>query len=55
MVLNKYFVGIEDNKPRAVKAMTEAFRVKGKTSVEVVALPTKYPQGAEKNAYKSTY
>lgn len=47
--VNKCFVGIEDNKPEAVKVMTEAF--KG-TSVEVVALPTKYPQGAEKMLIK---
>lgn len=47
--VNKCFVGIEDNKPEAVKAMTEAFRG---TSVEVVALPTKYPQGAEKMLIK---
>lgn len=47
--VTKCFVGIEDNKPEAVKVMTEAF--KG-TSVEVVALPTKYPQGAEKMLIK---
>jgi len=47
--VNKCFVGIEDNKPDAVKVMTEAFRG---TSVEVVALPTKYPQGAEKMLIK---
>lgn len=38
-------VGIEDNKMDAVKAMGEAF--KG-TAVKVVAVPTRYPQGAEK-------
>jgi electron transport complex protein RnfC len=47
--VGKCFVGIEDNKPDAVKIMKEAF--KG-TSVEVVALPTKYPQGAEKMLIK---
>jgi electron transport complex protein RnfC len=47
--VSKCFVGIEDNKPEAVRAMREAF--KG-TSVEVVALPTKYPQGAEKMLIK---
>ena len=47
--VSKCFVGIEDNKPEAVKVMKEAF--KG-TSVEVVALPTKYPQGAEKMLIK---
>lgn len=43
------FVGIEDNKPEAVKIMREAF--KG-TDVLVAALPTKYPQGAEKMLIK---
>ncbi|QOX64157.1 electron transport complex subunit RsxC [Anoxybacterium hadale] len=42
-------VGIEDNKPEAVKAMTEA--LKG-TDVQVVAVPTKYPQGAERMLIK---
>ncbi len=43
--VSKGFIGIEDNKPDAVKVMKEAFK---DTSVQVVALPTKYPQGAEK-------
>lgn len=47
--VNKGFIGIEDNKPDAVKSMKEAFNG---TSVEVVALPTKYPQGAEKMLIK---
>jgi electron transport complex protein RnfC len=42
-------VGIEDNKPEAVRIMTEA--LKG-TDVEVVAVPTKYPQGAERMLIK---
>ena len=42
-------VGIEDNKPEAVRIMTEA--LKG-TGVEVVAVPTKYPQGAERMLIK---
>jgi electron transport complex protein RnfC len=47
--VNKGIVGIEDNKPEAVRVMKEAF--KG-TSVEVISLPTKYPQGAEKMLIK---
>ncbi|OPX89998.1 MAG: Electron transport complex protein RnfC [Pelotomaculum sp. PtaB.Bin104] len=39
------YVGIEDNKPDAIKALQSAF---SGTQVKVVALPTKYPQGAEK-------
>lgn len=47
--VNKGIVGIEDNKPQAIKTMKDAF--KG-TSIEVVGLPTKYPQGAEKMLIK---
>lgn len=47
--VSKGFIGIEDNKPDAVKVMKEAFK---STDVEVVALPTKYPQGAEKMLIK---
>lgn len=38
-------IGIEDNKPEAIKAMREA--CKG-TRFEVVVFPTKYPSGGEK-------
>jgi len=38
-------IGIEDNKPEAVKSLQSAF---SGTQVQVLALPTKYPQGAEK-------
>lgn len=47
--VSRGFVGIEDNKPQAIKAMKEAFK---NTFVEVAALPTKYPQGAEKMLIK---
>lgn len=40
------FIGIEDNKPEAIKNMTEAF--KDIPEVTVVTCKTKYPQGAEK-------
>lgn len=43
--LNEAFIGIEDNKPAAIKAVTAA--AKG-TGIKVVGLKTKYPQGAEK-------
>jgi len=39
-------VGIEDNKPEAVKALKAAF--KDDSTVSVRSLPTRYPQGAEK-------
>ena len=39
------YIGIEDNKQDAIISMKQAFR---DTSVKVVSVPTKYPQGAEK-------
>ena len=45
------YIGIEDNKPDAVEKMNQALQ--GKETVEVVALPAKYPQGAEKMLIKS--
>ncbi len=47
--VSKCLVGIEDNKPEAVQVMRQAF--KG-TPVQIIALPTKYPQGAEKMLIK---
>lgn len=47
--VNKGYVGIENNKPEAVAVMRKAFEG---SNVEVVALPTKYPQGAEKMLIK---
>ncbi|MTK10812.1 MAG: electron transport complex subunit RsxC [Clostridiaceae bacterium] len=43
--VTKGYVGIENNKPDAISVMTKAFEG---TGIEVVGLPTKYPQGAEK-------
>ncbi|MBR2215004.1 MAG: electron transport complex subunit RsxC [Selenomonadaceae bacterium] len=39
------YIGVEDNKPEAVTALQ---RAASDSHIEVVALPTKYPQGAEK-------
>ena len=39
-------VGIEDNKPEAIAAMRAA--AAGKDEIEVVAVPTRYPAGGEK-------
>lgn len=44
--VHRGFVGIEDNKPDAITAMKEA--VVDEMEIEVHALPTKYPEGAEK-------
>ncbi|NLP36898.1 MAG: electron transport complex subunit RsxC [Firmicutes bacterium] len=43
-------IGIEDNKPDAVEALTKA--AADDPRIEVRALPTKYPQGAEKQLIK---
>ena len=42
--VDKAFIGIENNKPDAIKVMTEA----ANGGVQIVPLKTKYPQGAEK-------
>jgi len=44
--VTKGFVAVEDNKPDAIAEMQKAFA--DNPEVEVRALPTKYPQGAEK-------
>ncbi len=49
--VNKGFVGIEDNKPAAVKSMEEA--TSGLEGVEIRPLHTRYPQGAEKMLIKA--
>lgn len=48
--VDKAYVGIEDNKPKAIEAMKRAFR---ETAVQVVELPTRYPQGGEKMLIKA--
>ncbi|WBW97158.1 electron transport complex subunit RsxC [Oceanirhabdus sp. W0125-5] len=42
----KGYIGIEDNKPKAIQAMKEA--AKGIDNIEIKTVKTKYPQGAEK-------
>ena len=44
-------IGIEDNKPKAIKILSE--KVKNHKSIEVISLKTKYPQGAEKMLIKA--
>lgn len=48
-------IGVEDNKMDAVAAITEAIRndPRGECDIEVQAVETKYPQGAEKMLVKS--
>lgn len=47
MGVNKAYVGIEANKPDAIKLMTEV-AAKGYKEIEIVPLQLKYPQGGEK-------
>ena len=44
--VSKGFIGIENNKPDAIKLMTE--KAKGYEGIEIVPLKVKYPQGGEK-------
>lgn len=48
--VTKAYMGIEDNKKEAIDAMKQAFVG---TAVEVVSLPTRYPQGGEKMLIKA--
>lgn len=41
-------IGIEDNKPEAIRAMQEALDAIGAADAEVIAIPTIYPSGGEK-------
>lgn len=46
-------IGIEDNKPEAIKAMEDALhQVHGEHHITVVTIPTKYPSGGEKQLIK---
>lgn len=46
------FIGIEDNKPECIEAMTKAV-AKISPGIKIVLLETKYPQGAEKMLIKA--
>ncbi len=50
----KIRIGIEDNKPEAVKAMTNAVKQLGNIGdIQVVPIRTKYPQGGERQLIRS--
>lgn len=49
--VNKGYVGIENNKPEAIKAMKAA--AKNEKNIEICAVEVKYPQGAEKMLIQS--
>ncbi|MDP1733544.1 MAG: electron transport complex subunit RsxC [Sulfuritalea sp.] len=44
----RILVGIEDNKPQAIESMRTAVAQLGETAIEVIAIPTRYPAGGEK-------
>ncbi|MCB0832827.1 MAG: electron transport complex subunit RsxC [Bacteroidetes bacterium] len=48
----KVYIGIEKNKPDAIKALSDEIRRQG-VDFEVVSLKVKYPQGAEKMLIKA--
>jgi electron transport complex protein RnfC len=46
-------IGIEDNKPEAIKSMEDALhKMHGEHHITVVTIPTKYPSGGEKQLIK---
>jgi len=49
--VDRGYIGIEDNKPEALRVMEEAVKADG--GIEVYSLPVKYPQGAEKMLIKA--
>lgn len=49
--VSKGFIGIENNKPDAIRSMEQA--VAGESDIKVCALEVKYPQGAEKMLIKA--
>ncbi len=51
---SKAFIAIEDNKPEAIRIITETVKNSSNCeNVEVVAVKTKYPQGGERQLIKS--
>jgi electron transport complex protein RnfC len=51
---SKVFIGIEDNKPRAIEVMSAALRDSGDADgIRVVPVKTKYPQGGERQLIKA--
>ena len=51
--VTKGYIGIENNKPDAIKLMTE--KAAAYPGIEVVPLKVKYPQGGEKQLIERRY
>lgn len=51
--LQKSYIGIEDNKPEAIRRVRQAV-VDTQSDMDIVTLKTKYPQGGEKMLVKAT-
>lgn len=49
----KGYIGVEDNKPTAIEALSKVLKGIGGTDIEIIPLETKYPQGAEKMLIKA--
>ena len=48
------FIGIEDNKPKAIEVMTEMLKkTPARQNIKIVPLKTKYPQGGERQLIKA--
>jgi len=51
---SQVFIGIEDNKPDAIKAMTKAVNISPENeNIKVISVKTKYPQGGERQLINS--
>lgn len=46
-------IAIEDNKPAAISAISDALTRQEKTFIDVVVIPTRYPAGSEKQLIKT--
>ncbi len=50
----RVLIGIEDNKPKAIAAMTEALqKTHNRQGIEIVPVKTKYPQGGERQLIRA--
>lgn len=46
-------IGIEDNKPEAIRTMQDALTLQEKTIIDIITVPTRYPAGSEKQLIKT--